>query len=351
MAVVNAHNSAARTRASWSEGFGFDVGVAALAAWVLGGLYLDGWAHAHLPGLESFFTPWHAVFYAGYGACAAFVAAAALRNRAAGNAWRDALPPGHGLTAAGVALFGLGGAFDLAWHELFGVEVSVEALLSPSHLLLAFAMALVVTGPVRAWLLRRDAGFARALPAIVGVALLLDILTFFTQPAHPLVRPWAYVGNRPVDDVFALADSTPPFVSTPGGVPTVDFAAASGVAGFLLQTAVLVGVALWIRDRGLPAGATAVVFGVNGLMMGLMRSTVPFALSLVAAGVAAEVLARTTPRRVFAPTLAASFGLLYFAALALAGGVWWSVHLWLGVVVMAAAAAWLLANVTAARPA
>lgn len=347
MAVVNAEARATRTRASWSEGFGFDVGVCALAAWVLGGLYLDGWAHAHLPGLESFFTPWHAVFYAGYGASAAFVAAAALRNRAAGRA---ALPPGHGLTAAGIALFGLGGAFDLAWHELFGVEVSIEALLSPSHLLLAFAMALVVTGPVRAWLLRRDTGFARALPAIVGVALLLDIFTFFTQPAHPLVRPWAYMGNRPVEDVFALVDSTPPFVATPGGVPTVDFAAASGVAGFLLQTMVLVGVALWIRDRGLPAGATAVVFGVNGLMMGLMRSTLPFALSLVAAGVVAEALARL-PRHVFASALAAAFGLLYFGALVLAGGVWWSVHLWLGVVVMAAAAAWLLAHVSTARPA
>lgn len=351
MALVTGHPSRNASPSSWSEGLGFDVGVAALGAWFVAGLFLDGWAHAHLPGLESFFTPWHAVFYSGYGATAAFVAAAALRNRAAGRTWREALPAGHGLTALGLALFGFGGAFDLAWHALFGIEVSVEALLSPSHLLLAFGMALVVTGPVRAWLHRREAGvgLARSLPAVVGVALLLDLLTFFTQPAHPLVRPWALTGNRPVEAVFPLADGTPAFVGAGSGVPALDVAAASGVAGLLLQTALLVGVALWIRDRALPAGAFAVVFGVNGLMLGAMRSTLAFSVSLVLAGLVAEVLARHVRRDVFAPALAASFGLLYFAALALSGGVWWSVHLWLGVVVMAAAAAWLLA--TLSRPA
>jgi len=33
---------------------------------LLGGLYLDGWAHVHLRGLESFFTPWHGVLYTGF---------------------------------------------------------------------------------------------------------------------------------------------------------------------------------------------------------------------------------------------------------------------------------------------
>ncbi len=34
--------------------------------WLLAGLSLDGWAHRNRPELESFFTPWHAVFYAGF---------------------------------------------------------------------------------------------------------------------------------------------------------------------------------------------------------------------------------------------------------------------------------------------
>jgi hypothetical protein len=42
---------------------GYDWAVVALSVWFLGGLVLDGWAHNHIPELESFFTPWHAVFY------------------------------------------------------------------------------------------------------------------------------------------------------------------------------------------------------------------------------------------------------------------------------------------------
>jgi hypothetical protein len=32
-----------------------------LSTWFTLGLLLDAWAHNHLPELESFFTPWHAV--------------------------------------------------------------------------------------------------------------------------------------------------------------------------------------------------------------------------------------------------------------------------------------------------
>ena len=41
----------------------------ALGWWLLGGIFLDGWAHNQLgDSLESFFTPWHAVFYSGFAA-------------------------------------------------------------------------------------------------------------------------------------------------------------------------------------------------------------------------------------------------------------------------------------------
>ena len=37
-----------------------------LGTWVVGGLFLDGWAHVNQPGLETFFSPWHGVFYLGF---------------------------------------------------------------------------------------------------------------------------------------------------------------------------------------------------------------------------------------------------------------------------------------------
>ena len=43
-------------------GSGYDWTVVLLSVWFVGGLILDGWAHNHIPELESFFTPWHAAF-------------------------------------------------------------------------------------------------------------------------------------------------------------------------------------------------------------------------------------------------------------------------------------------------
>jgi hypothetical protein len=99
---------------------------------------------------NTFFTPWHAVLYSGYGATAGVLLAALMRNHAAGQPWRRALPDGYGLSLLGALIFALAGVGDMVWHTLFGVEVSTAALLSPTHLLLALGGALMTSGPLRA---------------------------------------------------------------------------------------------------------------------------------------------------------------------------------------------------------
>jgi hypothetical protein len=56
-----------------SGGRGYDWTVVLLSGWFVGGLFLDGWAHHYIPELESFFSPWHAVFYMGFLAVAGFL--------------------------------------------------------------------------------------------------------------------------------------------------------------------------------------------------------------------------------------------------------------------------------------
>jgi Tol biopolymer transport system component len=176
---------------------GFTWAVIGLAGWLLGGVYLDGWAHIHLPNLETFFTPWHAVLYSGFFALFALLTLTAGRNRGRGYAWRRVLPPGYGLSLAGGFIFLVGGVLDLIWHQIFGIEANTEALLSPTHLILATGIALLVTGPVRAAGplandLTRSGMFAgphvwaRRLPPLLGLTFLLALCTFFTQFAHPL---------------------------------------------------------------------------------------------------------------------------------------------------------------------
>src|SRR5215207_2693770 len=107
---------------------GYDRWMVALSAWLLVGLFVDGWAHINLRGLETFFTPWHGLFYSGFFAVAALIGVGIGRGRAAGfGGWR-AIPAGYELAALGAAIFMIGGVGDMLWHTLFGIEVDLEAL-------------------------------------------------------------------------------------------------------------------------------------------------------------------------------------------------------------------------------
>jgi hypothetical protein len=183
----------------------------ATSAWLVGGIYLDGWAHNH-GKVDSFFTPWHAVLYSGYAASAAvLVASVRLEAR------RLRAPRGYGLAVLGVVIFGLAGALDMLWHIVFGVEVNVSALLSPTHLLLATGATLIVLGPLRAaWLADEDrstlvAGRATRhamwVPVLGSATFAYAVLTFMTQFAQPLIWPEASADfSRVIDgsDVYVM---------------------------------------------------------------------------------------------------------------------------------------------------
>src|SRR5579864_5586049 len=136
-----------------SSGIRFDWIATLFFGLFIGGIYLDGWAHAHGKVDNTFFTPWHAILYAGLAVSALFLVITLVLNHRKGYAWREALPAGYGYSLLGVIVFGIGGVLDMIWHILFGFEVNVEALLSPTHIMLAFGGILIVTGPLRAaWL-------------------------------------------------------------------------------------------------------------------------------------------------------------------------------------------------------
>ena len=117
--------------------------------WYVFGLFLDGWAHTHISRLETFFTPWHAIFYSGYflttgtlmlwTSCRRRVIGAERLNGGAESGrgrWAEAIPDGYGLSLLGALVFLFGGIGDMLWHEIFGIEDNIEALTSPTHLLL-----------------------------------------------------------------------------------------------------------------------------------------------------------------------------------------------------------------------
>ncbi len=322
-------------------GWGFDWAVIVLSAWFLAGVFLDGWAHNHIRELESFFTPWHAVFYSGFLAVASFLVAILLRNHQRGYAWRQALPPGYELSLLGVLIFVAGGIGDMIWHVLFGIEKDVEGLLSPTHITLAIGGTLIFGGPFRAGWRRSGVGaqaegWAAQLPQLLALTFVLSLWTFMTQFIHPLVDPWAALGFRPRAQNVTF------------------FRQALGIASILFQTGLLMGLVFLAMERWiLPLGGLTLVFTLNAMLMSFMHDQYRFIPVAAGAGVVADLLLRwlkpsaTRPMalRLFAFGVPAVYYCLYFLLLLVTEGLGWSVHLWAGSIVLAGIVGWLLSYI------
>jgi hypothetical protein len=308
----------------------FDLWSAVLAMWVLAGMFIDGWAHNHGYVDESFFTPWHGLLYTGVLAMGAFLAFHQYRNAMKGYAWTRALPKPYMLSLLGVVIFMAGGGFDFVWHSLFGFEANSEALLSPAHLILATGAFLFLSGPARsAWARPQSqlpVRWGTMYPAILSLLAVLSLFTFFVQYATLFT------------DIDVLSASFAPVnPEYPWNV--------TGLAAAILPAVILSAfLMLTIRRWTLPFGAYTLIFTLNALLMFFERLQFgvtywPVLLAAVIAGLAADVLLRTlrpSAERVGALRLygfAIPFLLVaaYFAILIAIAGIWWSIHMWLGV--------------------
>jgi hypothetical protein len=111
---------------------------------------------------------------------------------------------------------------------------------------------------------------------------------------------------------------------------------------------------LAVRFGTLPRGALTVIVTLNAAAMGCLNFSGDYPLALVvgagAGALSVDVLyawlrptvTRLTAWRLFAFAAPAAFYLWYFLALMLTDGVAWSVHLWVGSIVLAGIAGWLL---------
>jgi hypothetical protein len=149
--------------------------------------------------------------------------------------------------------------------------------------------------------------------------------TFLTQIAHPIVYLWGG-GTAPEGPIWAWQ--------------------ALGVLGMLWDTGFLLGfVLLTMRRWALPAGALTLVIGLNAVAMGFLHhGSYPFVpvMARIIAALGAEVArAWLQPSvqcsgawRVFATAVPVLLTTLHFGALGITRGVWWSVHLWAGTIVL-----------------
>jgi hypothetical protein len=311
----------------------------ALALWLISGVFIDGWAHINLASTkETFFTPWHGVLYSGFAATAVWITLPAIRGRRRGL--RESIPYGYGLGVVGLGLFLFGGVGDAIWHAVLGVETGIDALLSPTHLLLLAGGLLMLTSPLRAAWVEVDApspSLRELLPALLSLTLTTTISAFFLGYAWDIPDP---VPSLPVPP--AALDETAP------GHFAAERAVSYGIISRIVTTVLLLGPILYaLRRWRLPFGTVTILFTTLTAFMYLLlyeRTPPLLALTPVAAGLVADLLLRWLDVSATRPTTVYAFGALVpivvwslnMAAIWATEGIRWTPELWSGTIVLTA---------------
>jgi hypothetical protein len=342
-----------------------DLVTALLGIWFGVGLMIDAWAHSNLTELETFFTPWHAVFYSGFAVVSGWIIWQVWRNVRAGRQGLAAVPTGYLAGLVAIPAFAAFGFADMMWHTILGIETTIDIFFSPSHLGLVVTMMLIITTPLRsAWNaphVGARPSLGRLLPALIGLAFATTLVSLFLSYGDALqYRPQAIV------QAFSMAQDSGAAPRGAGPRPVAVGADRVAVAMVVTNVVMLSPVLLLVRRWLLPFGSVTVMYTVMALMPGAQTAfrNLPILLSFVAAGVVSDLLIRrlrpSGERRAaywaFAGLSAFVTWSLYIGIASATGGVLPAVpELWTGAPIVAgliglALGALFLPNAAAAEP-
>jgi hypothetical protein len=253
-----------------------------LGLWLIVGVFIDGWAHGHLDStLETFFTPWHAILYSGYIASALWLVWLIYRNLKKGHVGlRNAIPNGYGLGFIGTIIFAIGGVLDALWHILLGIEVGIEALYSPTHLLLFLGGALIVTSPFRTlWIeLGPSPHLKELIVALLSIAMGTSVTAFFAM------NFWAFNAFNPTDQFDYVTDvNLKTFITEQSQI--------SGIAGILITNAILILPLIWLARRWImPFGSYTILLTLPMLLMCVLDANFTMTIIGIISGLIADLI-------------------------------------------------------------
>ena len=294
---------------------GQDLVTALLGLWITLGGFVDGFAHRNLDTPETFFTPWHGVLYSGYLATALWIVSLIQRHRR--------IPVGYKTALAGVLVFAAGGVGDMFWHMIFGIEVSVDALLSPTHLMLLVGAILMLSGPILS-----RAGDRTYQPRTL-VALSAPIIAFACVAAE-LGFFFQYL------DGFSVRFMQVPYL--PGSEEGF-FEVATGISSILITTVIVMGPLLLLMGRWrIPFGTGLAMFALVGLLMEMLEGY-DFPEDVIApviGGITVDLLLRLQRPlsiRLFAFLVPVVMWTARFGLFELYSDINWPVSVWTGIIV------------------
>jgi hypothetical protein len=286
-----------------------------LGLWITLGGFVDGFAHRNLDTPETFFTPWHGVLYSGYLATVLWIVSLIRRN--------GRIPVGYTTALAGVLVFAAGGIGDMFWHMIFGIEVSVDALLSPTHLMLLVGALLILSGPILSR--ASDPTYQPQMLGAFGAPLIA-----FSCVAAELGFFFQYL------DGFSIRFMQVPYI--PGSEEGF-FEVATGIAGILITTVIVMGTLLLMMRRWrLPFGTGLAMFAVVGLLMEMLEGY-DFPEDVIApviGGLTVDLLLRMQRPlsiRLFAFLVPLVMWTARFAVFEMFADINWPVSVWTGIIV------------------
>ena len=289
--------------------------------WLVVGIFIDAYNHVTNPSLETFWTPWHAIFYAGFTASALWIVRiVAKRAQPTGNAL-DWAPPGYRLALFGLAIFAAGGIGDAIWHSVFGVETSIDALLSPTHLMLWIGFLLFMTAPARgAWQRTLHDGrptYREFLPVTMSAGLGISGVAFF------FIYGWS------LQDTWMIRERFLPGISNE--VPV-----AYGVLGIVLQSFILFAPLLVMRRRWhLPFGVATTIFTFTAVAMALgFDGELVGVPATIAGGLAFDLTVHRHPRVAAVAGPLVLFSTFFLSVGFTHEGLGWPPELWSGAIVL-----------------
>lgn len=296
----------------------------------------------HLQNPESlendFLSGWHLVLYGGVASVGAFIGIGAIRR---GPSYVGAVGTG----AIGFVMLALGGVADATWHEIFGAEAAVEALVSPPHLLVFAGLSFLLTAPVV--VLWQRPGFRFGLVPSVAVVMSVVSAVLVTSLFTGYLSPLSGGLSLQAGYIEPLVGESIEDYDTVRGLGIVVWTSAVLAAAFsitLMRFRLVAGVVF----------AGFLVLAIPPLVVADGSATRPLTVGFVVAGLVLEVvtwlLARPVLGRVgvcvAVAAMASSLWAATFFVLAQDGRLGWEEALWGGAIVlsglMAAAVAGLV---------
>jgi hypothetical protein len=248
-----------------------------------------------------------------------------------GRPWDQALPEGYFGSLAAALVFGLAWLVDSQyWTPTFEQNaVGLDVLFTPPRLVEMAAVAVMVSGPLRAAARRGEAD--ASIVTLLSASLLLSVITFATQFLHPLIDPWAWNGY----DFLAKE-------------PLKWVGKNEGVAAILAQALILAGTALLLNSGfRLRPGSLTFVLTINGVLVTITKLHFEFLPVMIVTGLAGDAWLWWWSRRPGRPSaslcavVGGAFATSYMLEV-VALSTDWEASLWAGTILATTMLCWLM---------